>query len=369
MSTYDWPASLEPAACTLMLEPNVREFISPYTGSYEVVDLIGERWRMQLSFADALRATAAAQEAFLNRLRGIHLVRAPYFDRPEPLGTMRGSPVLSASAAQGATSLALTAATASPNLLRYGSFELDSNADNLADGITLYVGSTGDASRTYTKSRSPTGSAAHGSKCQFVRIDSATNTNDTGFLFDTKPAVVAGAQYTLSAYVRTNVSGKVHLLARTYTAGGSVLTDYSSSNVAAAGAIARVSVTFTADATAASVEVHIRGITLPTEYIEADAVQLEPGPTATDYAGYATLKAGDMLQVSTQLFQVAEDVTFDDAGAGTVTVVNRVRSALSSSAAVTWQRPVGVFRLQGTPRIVHTGGYAQLQDIDLVESF
>ena len=152
--------------------------------------------------------------------------------------------------------------------------------------------------------------------------------------------MVAGAQYTLSAYVRTNVSGKVHLLARTYTAGGSVLTDYSSSNVAAAGAIARVSVTFTADATAASVEVHIRGITLPTEYIEADAVQLEPGPTATDYAG-----------------------------AGTVTVVNRVRSALSSSAAVTWQRPVGVFRLQGTPRIVHTGGYAQLQDIDLVESF
>lgn len=369
MSTYDWPASLEPAACTLMLEPNVREFISPYTGSYEVVDLIGERWRMQLSFADALRATAAAQEAFLNRLRGIHLVRAPYFDRPEPLGTMRGTVTLSASAAQGATSLALTGATAAPNMLAGGSFEIDTNADGLSDGWTAFIGGSGDAGRTQTAYRDSAAPVApHGTYYQVLRIDAVTNGNDSGLIRTARIAVLPGVKYTASITLRTNVSGKAYLLAREYDGSGSQVADNSTST-ATASAFQRLSVSFTASSTTATVELMVRGITAATEYIVIDAVQLEPGPAATDYAGYATLKAGDMLQVGTQLFQVAEDVTFNDAGAATVSIVNRVRTALSGGASVTWQRPVGVFRLQGTPRIVHSGGSARLQDVDLVESF
>lgn len=52
-----------------------------------------------------------------------------------------------------------------------------------------------------------------------------------------------------------------------------------------------------------------------------------------------TLKAGDMLGAGGQLFMVAEDITLNGSGAGTVQIVHRVRATIGSGAAVTWDKP------------------------------
>ena len=108
MTTYAWPTAFVPASCTLHLEPNLREFASPWTGSYSVVDLMGERWRMTVTLPPRLRRDSGALEGFFNRLRGVHLLTAWHFGRPTPSGTIAGSPVLSTGVAQGLQSLPIT---------------------------------------------------------------------------------------------------------------------------------------------------------------------------------------------------------------------------------------------------------------------
>lgn len=61
-----------------------------------------------------------------------------------------------------------------------------------------------------------------------------------------------------------------------------------------------------------------------------------------------TLLAGDMLGVGSQLFQVAADVTASG-GAATVSIVNRVRTAIADNASVTWSAPTVLCRLLNRP--------------------
>ena len=60
-----------------------------------------------------------------------------------------------------------------------------------------------------------------------------------------------------------------------------------------------------------------------------------------------TLLAGDLLGVGDMLFMVAADVTASG-GAATVSLVNRVRTAILDNAAVTWDKPTRLFRLLAT---------------------
>jgi len=354
MTTLSWPTTraFEPARVSWGVRAPSSAWNAFYTGQSQSIVHLGHRLELTLSLPPCRPAAAAEREAFLMSLaaRG-DWVRLGHFARRVPLGNAgaRAGVTVASAAAAGVSSVALAGLTSRANLLTNSSFEVDSNSDNLSDGITLFVGSSGDAGRTYTKSRAPTGQAAHGTKVQFIRIDSAGNTNDTGILFNYRPTVVPGAVYTLSAWLRTNVSGKLHLLARAYDGGNNQLADYPSASVASAGAIARTSVTFTAHASAATIEVHVRGITLPTEYMEVDAVQLELGATATDYGGDAALAAGDVLAVADQLIQCAyPGATANDAGAITVNTVVPLRKALSQGAAVTLDNPTGLFQLAGS---------------------
>lgn len=82
--------------------------------------------------------------------------------------------------------------------------------------------------------------------------------------------------------------------------------------------------------------------------------------------GY-TLKAGDMIGVSGLLLQVASDCTAA-ASAITVPLVNRLRTAITAGAAVTWDRPTAQFRLASRPRVVYLGGYADAVAMDFVEA-
>jgi hypothetical protein len=80
-----------------------------------------------------------------------------------------------------------------------------------------------------------------------------------------------------------------------------------------------------------------------------------------------TLLAGDMLGVGGLLLMVGADCTAV-AGVITVPIVNRLRVAQSSGAAVTWDKPTAPFRLLSTNGVQYTPGVAQAVTFDFGES-
>ena len=79
-----------------------------------------------------------------------------------------------------------------------------------------------------------------------------------------------------------------------------------------------------------------------------------------------TFKAGDMLGVSTQLFQVADDVTISGTTAN-VNVVNRVRKALTSGNAVVWDKPVANWLLTDPARVEYQAMMMLPIDIEMTQ--
>lgn len=317
--------------------------------------LPGARWMLTIAFPETTTPYLTERrklEAFFMGLRGgADRLLMWNLLTPEPLGTMRGTVTLAAGVAAGATTAQVTGGYASPNLLRYGSFEIDSNADDLADGWQLFVGGAGDGARTHAKSRVPTGVAWHGTASQYFKITAAGNASDSGIMVATRPAAVAGQQYTLSAAVRASVSGKVFLLCRAYDGGGASLGDFATALVPSTGVLTQRSVTFTAPAGTATLEPSIRGINAIGEWVEVDAVQLEPGPVATAYAGFPTLLRGDRVSIAGRRVMLTADATANDAGTATLSFQPPLNAAASSGAAVTLIRPTTRYVLT-TPVVV-----------------
>ena len=79
-----------------------------------------------------------------------------------------------------------------------------------------------------------------------------------------------------------------------------------------------------------------------------------------------TLLAGDMLGVGGLLLMVASDCT---ASGGTITVpiTNRLRTAQSSGASVTWLKPTAVFRLLSTSGVFYEPGMSGAVSFDFGE--
>lgn len=110
MSVYDWPAAWNVTHFELRIAPNTRTFVGPYTPATQVVDLLGERWKCVVHLAPAISVDeGAAREAFFDRLKGpAHQIRIWHRKRQAPLGTLRGSPSLGASAAQLANTVSIS---------------------------------------------------------------------------------------------------------------------------------------------------------------------------------------------------------------------------------------------------------------------
>lgn len=89
----------------------------------------------------------------------------------------------------------------------------------------------------------------------------------------------------------------------------------------------------------------------------------------TAIEGTPTLLAGDMIGCGGHLLQVAADCSAV-AGAMTVPLVNRVRSAIAGGAAVTWYKPTAQFIMPamvgGTMQVP---GFTQGAALDLVEVY
>lgn len=118
MSLVTLPTLFRARTCLLELSTAQRVSSSPISGVEQAVDLLGERWLMEVSLPLARRADAQWREAFVNSMRGqTNWVALYHFERAAPRGTMRGSPTLVGSHSQGAASLSITAGTANSTLL------------------------------------------------------------------------------------------------------------------------------------------------------------------------------------------------------------------------------------------------------------
>lgn len=138
MATYDWPEALIPQRAAWGSMAAGDQFRSPYNGTLQAVDYVAERWMVSVTLPQARRVNAGAVEAFVNTLRGgVHRVRVWHFGRPVPVGTMRGSPTLSAGVARGGTVLPITGGTANSTLRLGDMLSAGGQLFMVADNVTL----------------------------------------------------------------------------------------------------------------------------------------------------------------------------------------------------------------------------------------
>lgn len=355
MATITWPTTRAFMGATFSLGLDVSE--STYTGF-----LTNNRQRRSNS-ADRLRAVltlpprrskaeAGQIEALLMALRsaGDYLsMGMPH--RPVPLGAFGGSPTLSASAAAGARSIAVASATATPNLLRSGR-TLGASAWQPVR-VTI-------ASNTQT--------APDGTTTADEVVDSDTGDN-AHFLDQSVPGLADNSIVTVSAYIRAKVNGFCRLAfvnkagtqvgtafnAVTGALGDALGSPISRSTTSVGSGWHRVVVTVNVGSGASEPEVRFALLESLTDisFVATGnmgmylwGVQCEVGSTASTYVGSPTLAAGDWLAVGGNFMQVAyPGATLDDSGAGTVPLALPLVKAVTNGAAVTWDRPTGLWEL------------------------
>ena len=367
MATIDWPTfdAFKPTDFVVGLSAPGTSWSPPYGGILQTVSNLNDRLTARMSLAPLIDASAAGQrEAFLFGVKSAgDIVRAHHFARPYPNGTLRGSPTVNGAHAAGVRSIVL-ASCFGANVLTGSSFEIDTNADGLANGWTAYSsGTTG--SITYAR---PNTSATHGTYKQRVSASGlGSATSDRAGFYQTA-TVSPSTGYVFSVYAG-NATGnaKVRLHIDWFTAGSSFISSSTSTQFSPVGAtLTRQSFTATSPSTAAFGLAHV--------WIEAntggpsavlmdfDAAMLEVGSTPSTFPQYATLIGGDMLGIGGNLVQVAyAGATADDVGAMTVPLSLATLEAISGGAAVTWSKPVGEWQIVGVdPQLTYQPGILQL---------
>jgi hypothetical protein len=98
-------------------------------------------------------------------------------------------------------------------------------------------------------------------------------------------------------------------------------------------------------------------------------VMLQQGPAATTFQPYATVKAGDMLGMNSELKRIMADATSNDAGDIPVEFQPRARAAWTVGNPVTWSAPTATFRLktEDVPSTPWEPGMAQGVSLEFVE--
>ena len=309
------------------------------------------RWRASLRSLPAMVAADAARWKGLQLgLRGrINHLALWDITNPQPRGTARGALVTSGSTAAGATSAMITGAIALPNIMAGGSFEIDTNADGLADGWTRYsAGSFSTLSAALSAGMHPHGAT---SQALLAAMLGATSSDRQGiFRSGVDVSALAGLPATLSFVVLGTLNSSMQVELAWRDAGGSVIGSMSTGAVALTTGVQSLSVSGTAPALAATAIIyayqHSNTGASPSFYI--DAVQLEQAAAPTAYAGFATLLQGDWLQIGTGVgshyCMVSADATFNDAGTATVSFEPPLRQAIAGSTVVAWHKPLCHYR-------------------------
>ena len=375
ITTIDLPAWFEPAECMPSLVKNALVHRSPFGQAPQIYVEPGEYWRYQLTLQRRRARTeqAAARAAFINRISGGAVrLRVPHFPRRVPWGTLGGTPVLSATAAAGATTLQISGALSRPNLIAGGGMEVDTNGDGLSDGMATYstgttgsiipdrvVGPYGYTQRVYASGLGTTNSDRVGLKLPRVSVAARVGQpiSLACDIFGSASAPASSAQHYLSLVW--------------VSSGGSTLSETTTSDapLPMAGWV-RSSVSGTVPSGAAYLDAYVvarRADAVGLIGLWVDRAQIEQAEAPTNFAGPPSLLAGDRIGVLGQLFEVMDNVELSDMGAGTVYLTNRPRSSLASGSAVTWRSPTATMVCAGMPTPHYTPGWQEPIALDLEE--
>jgi len=380
MATYDMPEWLRVAAMEWGIQKSGLLFASPHNGTTQSHQFLGERFVASIRHTPALRRNSGRLEALFSQLAGgVHRLRMHHLGRPVPVGTMRGTPTLAATANARASQLVIGGAglLSGANLLRFTD-QLDNaywvktnlnvtpNAIAAPDGSTtmdlLVENTTASVQHVlahgfggYVAGLDYTGSVfvrnASGNRAVRVQPGATTRFSATATLVmrpDTGAVVSAGAG--LKSWRITdagNGSWRVEVTATCSSSGAGatllVLTD----------GITSTNTTYTGDGTSG---------------VYAWGAQVEQASAASPYSGRPSLVAGDLFSVGGQLFQVAADAVMADAGTITVDVLNRARASIASGAAVTWDRPTTEFIVPAlSARFAHVPVVLEGGEFDFLE--
>lgn len=214
------------------------------------------------------------------------------------------------------------------NLVLGSGFDLDSDADGVADEWGTFNGGSGDAGRVLAKSL--VAALNGGGQAQRVAITAASNSVDTGL--SNAPhsyPVVVGDPYTISGWLRTNAP-QVYLVARCLNSGGTLVQDFRTDYAPSDQAAHRMAKTFVVPASTATVRVIARGITAVGHFFEVDAIQLQSGEMAGPYMPNPADAAALTASVNEEILA---RVAGDEALAASLTAVSAQVAA--NSAAIT----------------------------------
>ena len=341
MPTIDWPEALVPQTAHLALRKAGVQFASPFNGTTQALDFVAERWALSASLATIAQRNPRGVRSFLNQLSGgVNRVRVwDFAGGGVPRGTLRGVPRLAVATVRGDVSITIKEAAAYPNLARQSGFEVDTDADGVADGWSVATaGTTGTISKGLIA----------GTSGNFQSLSAAglgsTGADQVILQASDYVLVTAGLDYTFAADCWGSAgTTNLKLFVNWHDSGGAYISTTETSGLTLPTSRTRFSVTGEAPAGAARAFLRLRIDTRvggPSACsFNVDNVQLERGGVASPWAGAATLKADDCLGLGGQLLQVAADCTADDSGRIVVPLVNRMRGVVAVDAAVTWSRP------------------------------
>lgn len=233
------------------------------------------------------------------------------------------------------------------NLLRNASFEVDSDADGLADSWTAYsAGTTG----TVAYSRLTTG-VIHGAyKQRLSGSGLGTSASDRVGAWQ-RVNVVAGQDIVFSIWHGNPTGGpKLRLYVDWYTSADAFISGSQSGQIAVAGAMQRASAVMTAPATAAYgkcyfwMEANSSGPGLAT--LDIDAAQIQVGTVLTGYAP----REDDLLAREVQTENIALNAVTQPLQVSSAGAVLYTGSAVSSFSNVTVDGPT--LTVVGTGRVL-----------------
>lgn len=339
------------------------------------------RWRLTMRSVPALLAAEAARwKATALQLRGrIHHLAAWDITLPAPRGSARGTLVTSGTTALGASSVVINGATHKNLYLAAQAFDnaawskvggaVTANAVAAPDGTSTAdtLVEDGAAGGHYLTQAIPfTSGLAYTLSCHF-KVGAGTRYANLVL-----PSAAFGSNKGIVVNVAT---GAIVTNAGSVTA---VVTD-------AGGGWWRAECTATATATVSgSPQLRMTSTTSFASSYTGDSTsslhfwgaQCEQASASTAYAGFATLLAGDWLQIGTGVgshyCMVLADVSASDAGVLTVSIEPPTRASIANGTAVAWDKPVAHYKLvpdsigwDGVPGSSDVGGFA----FDLLEDW
>jgi hypothetical protein len=382
---------------------------SDSTGAEAARLLAPPRWTCSVQSADHMTLSEAGQwEAWCLKLRGGVNVAAIYDPvRTQPEGTLRGSPVVGVAVAAGATSVTIGGAVGT-NLLRFHSSynnaywtrtrsTVTSNATTASDGTTsadkLVEDSSASATHYLNSSNVSVSAGVLPTMGVEVKAGERTQVN-IQCIRDAGSAASSGCHVDLSSGTITSGPGTIVSL------GSGWYAVYLTATTAATTGVYSLRVWLESGGTNTYTGDGASGIYVARAWISESA--------QSSYPPLPTLKAGDQLQIGTgvgtsQLVKIVDDATAtefaeavwqtgggaqaiwsttggqvtwsDDGSPGesmTVTFEPPLRTAFAKDTAVTWDKPVAYYRMQGYPKWQYSqrayrreGGFAA----DFVETF